>query len=210
MVKDIQLLQALNTKLFHDLSSSVGTIDNCLSLIDNDDKTISEKAKKLVFIESNMLVNKIKILKNIYGFSESENEISITFFTKLLSDFFDNNAIKLNIHFQKGLIYLEGFIAKAVMCLAVLISERIPVLKSININIFTKGGNNITIKLVAYGNNIKFKDEWLKILDPNSKSRINVYNCREHYINALCKNNGYFIQINQLSNAIEYNIGKIN
>ena len=47
MPKIIELSQSLNAKLCHDLAGSIGTVDNCLSLIDNDNKEISNQAKEL-------------------------------------------------------------------------------------------------------------------------------------------------------------------
>ena len=60
MSKIIRLSQALNAKLCHDLAGSIGTVNNCLELIDNSNKEISEKSKELAILESENLVKKIQ------------------------------------------------------------------------------------------------------------------------------------------------------
>ncbi|CAN0601791.1 unnamed protein product, partial [Ectocarpus sp. 12 AP-2014] len=69
MSKIIELSQALNAKLCHDLAGSIGTVDNCLNLIDNDNKAIGKQAKELAIIESANLVKRIKFFRTVYGLS---------------------------------------------------------------------------------------------------------------------------------------------
>ena len=83
MAKIIELSQALNAKLCHDLAGSIGTVDNCLGLIDNDNKEISTQAKELAIVESANLVKRIKFFRTAYGLSEGENNLSLINLSKL-------------------------------------------------------------------------------------------------------------------------------
>lgn len=60
MSNTLKLIQTLGSKICHDLAGSIGTIDNCLSLLDSDNKIIRKQAKNLVLEESKNLVKRIK------------------------------------------------------------------------------------------------------------------------------------------------------
>ena len=88
MDDELRLLQILNARFLHDLSSSIGTVYNCLSLIDTDNKDIGNKAKLLAIEESNNLTRKIKVFRGVYASPDDDEKMSIVYLKKLLQDFF--------------------------------------------------------------------------------------------------------------------------
>jgi histidine phosphotransferase ChpT len=189
MPKNIKLSQAMNTRLCHDLSGSVGAIDNYLSLLEHKDKAICKKAKKLALEESSNLMSKIKFFRSAYGISDGEDSMSLINMAKLLIDFFDNTQVQLNLHFETGLLYMEAHLAKSAICLTAIASENISYSGVIDFYLYKD--QDSPVRIFAKGDNITLKDEHLKVLQGESRKTINVSNCREHYINKMCVKKGY-------------------
>jgi hypothetical protein len=208
MPSNIELLQTLNTKICHDLSGGIGSINTCLELMDNSNKDISEKAKKLVIEEANALVSNIKIFKSVYGISENENEMSLVFLTKVLKDFLSAKNIKVQLQAQDGIIALDALLAKAALCLAIVAAEGSAAIELVEFNVLEENSFN-SIKIKISGTDIKVKESLLDLSKDNKIKKLNVYNCREHYIRDIITSNDYTITINKLSNAVEYNIEKL-
>ena len=87
MTDELRLLQILNARFLHDLSSSVGTVSNCLSLIDTHNKDISNKAKLLAIEESGNLTKKVKVFRGVYASPDGDAQMSVVYLTKLFQDF---------------------------------------------------------------------------------------------------------------------------
>ncbi len=77
MGKNLQLLQALNARICHDLAGSIGTIDNCIGLMELKDKSIRQKAKLVLSGESANLVKKIQFFRECYSILEESNKVSV-------------------------------------------------------------------------------------------------------------------------------------
>lgn len=206
MHKNIELTQAMSAKLCHDLANSIGAIDNCLGLIDHENKTISSKAKDLAVEESNNLVTKIKFFRGAYGLSDGEANMSLVNIAKLLTDFLKSTKVKLNFHFEKGIIYVEAPVAKAALGLAILVCENIS--NSGTIDLYINKDEANPIKLLGKGKSLLLNNDDLEILQNTKKHLINVKTCRQHYINAVIAKTSYKISACNTSNSIEYNLIK--
>jgi hypothetical protein len=204
MHKNIALAQAMNARLCHDLASSIGTIDNCLKLASHENKDIGLKAKNLALEEAENLVSKVKFFRGVYGLSDGEANMSLVNISKLLSDFLKSTKIKLNFHFEKGLIYIESPIAKIALCLTIFTCENIGNTGSVHLYIKNNEKNPIT--LLGKGKNILAQDEALEILKGTTEQLINVKTCRHHYIYELAMQTGYKILVSKNSDSIEYNL----
>ena len=193
MPKIIELSQALNAKLCHDLAGSIGTVDNCLSLIDNDNKEIGNQAQELAVVESANLVKRIKFFRTAYGLSEGENKFSLVNLSKLLQDFFVDTNIKLSIEYASGLIYINSMTAKAVICLAVIASDA--TISGGEVMISIPEADEIPIIIKSTGKNIVIKEDNLSVLKGVPRIPVAVSNCREHYINAICVHRNYELKV---------------
>lgn len=208
MIDDLQLLQMLNARLLHDLAGSVGTVDNCLSLIEANKKTIREEAKALAVDESNNLVKKIKFFRGVYGSSDGDDQMSAVYLIKLLKDFLSvNDKLELDLNFEGGVIYLDSLLAKAALCLTMIITEQMYSNGKITF-FYGNDKNNDVIKITSNSEDFRLNTESFQILSDGKSSQINIRNCRECYINALCSKGGYKISINKKGNNLECNIFK--
>ncbi|MDP5110471.1 MAG: histidine phosphotransferase family protein [Rickettsiaceae bacterium] len=206
MSKIIELLQALNAKLCHDLAGSIGTVDNCLNLIDNDNKAIGKQAKELAIIESANLVKRIKFFRTVYGLSEGEDKLSLVTLSKLLQDFFADTKVKFSIKHDPGVIYMNFMIAKAVICLAVIAGSS--AISGGEVAVFIPEGDKTPITIKATGKNIVVKEDSLNILKGEPGIPISVSNCREHYVNSICSNGNYNIKVTTAKGSLEFSMNK--
>ena len=206
MPKNVELSQAMSARLCHDLAGSIGTIDNCLGLVDHDDAIISQKAKNLASEEASNLVNQIKFFRSAYGLSDGEASMSLVNMAKLLNDFFKNTQVQLNLHFETGLIYMEAQLAKSAICLAAIVSENISY--SGVINFYLNKDQDSPVRILGNGNNLILKDDHLEVIQGKPRKAVNVRNCREHYINKMCAKKGYKVLAQKKTGAIEYKLLK--
>lgn len=206
MSKIIELSQALNAKLCHDLAGSIGTVDNCLSLIDNNNKEIGKQAKELAIIESANLVKRIKFFRTVYGLSEGEDKLSLITLSKLLQDFFADTKVKFLIKYDPGVIYMNFMTAKAVICLAVISGSS--AISGGEVKVFIPEADENPITITATGKNIVIKEDSLNILKGTPGIPITVSNCREHYVNSICANGKYQLTVIKDKGYLEFSMGK--
>ena len=206
MPKIIELSQALNAKLCHDLAGAIGTVDNCLSLIDNKNQEIGKQAKDLAIEESANLVNRIKFFRTAYGLSEGETKTSLVNLSKLLQDFFLDTKIEFSLDYDPGVLYIDSIIAKTTICLAVIAGDSAIFGGKVIITISIKDENPILIK--CSGKSIVLKDDSLAALKGVLATPVTVRNCREHYNNALCAHKNYELEIDKSSDSLEFKLNK--
>lgn len=209
MTDELRLLQILNARFLHDLSSSVGTVYNCLSLIDTANKDIGNKAKLLAIEESGNLTKKIKVFRGVYASPDGDEQMSVVYLTKLFQDFFSNNSkLELDLKFETGVLYLESLLAKASLCLVMIISEASVLGGKLAFICGNDNGNNFT-RITFNSKDLKWSDETWDILNGKKNKEINIKNCREFYIRNLCEKSGYKITSNKKANSIECEFLKV-
>lgn len=209
MTDELRLLQILNARFLHDLSSSVGTVYNCLSLIDKANKDIGNKAMLLAIEESGNLTKKIKVFRGVYASSDGDEQMSVVYLTKLFQDFLsNNNKLELDLKFETGVLYLESLLAKASLCLVMIISEASVLGGKLVFICGNDNGNNFT-RIIFNSKDLKCSDETWNILNGKKNKEINIKNCREFYIRNLCEKSGYKITSNKKANSIECEFLKV-
>ncbi len=209
MTNELRLLQILNARFLHDLSSSVGTVYNCLSLIDTANKDIGNKAKLLAIEESGNLTKKIKVFRGVYASHDGDEQMSVVYLTKLFQDFFsNNNKLELDLKFETGVLYLESLLAKASLCLVMIISEASVLRGKLVFICGNDNGNNFT-RITFNSKDLKWSDETWDILNGKKNKEINIKNCREFYIRNLCEKSGYKITSNKKANSLKCEFLKV-
>lgn len=202
MKKELKLLQTLTAHICHELAGSIGTIDNCLSLMDTKDLSIKKQAELLVKEESSNLVRKIKYFRECYGIS-TDKEMSAVYLSKLFKDLFVNSDVQPSIHFEERILCLNAMLAKVVLCLVTISRECI---KTGKIDLFF-GRNNI-IKIVVSGIGLKLKKDNFWHTEESAKIPITVANICQHYIDMMCDLIGYKITVRRKESLIEYTLVK--
>jgi hypothetical protein len=206
MPKTLELLQTLNAKICHDLAGSIGTVDNCLGMIDNKNQTIGEQAKDLAIAESKNLVARIKFFRSAYGPIDGESETSIVNLSKTLQDYFVNSKSKLKVSFEEGLIFIDARIAKIVTCLVIIADDALVSNGEVNLSITNDEKNPISVK--CNGKNIIHREECANAFKGESKEPVTYRNCREHYIAALSADKKYEVEAVKSADSLEFKLKK--
>jgi histidine phosphotransferase ChpT len=206
MSKIIRLSQALNAKLCHDLAGSIGTVNNCLGLIDNSNKEISEKSKELAILESENLVKKIQFFRIAYGLPGSDEQVSIIGLIKIFQDFFNDTKISFSLKYDPGVIYINSITSKAIICLVLLARDASVMGGKIVVFIPKKDEDPILVTVTSA--KIMLKGIDMNVLSRKSETELEVSNCREHYINELCDDRRYQLKIEQSDNDLVFKMCK--
>ena len=128
---------------------------------------------------------------------------------KLFQDFFsNNNKLELDLKFETGVLYLESLLAKASLCLVMIISEASVLGGKLAFICGNDNGNNFT-RITFNSKDLKWSDETWDILNGKKNKEINIKNCREFYIRNLCEKSGYKITSNKKANSIECEFLKV-
>ncbi len=208
MPKNIELSQAMSARICHDLSSSVGTIENCISLIANRSKVISEKAKTLVTDESKVLVNRVKLFRAAYGNGSADADESLISISKLIKDYLNSTDVIVNMHIEEGMLYVSSPIAKAAMTLSLIAATNINYVGTIDL--YIRSDINHPVELTSDGINLDIKEEVKRVLMGDIKQPITVANCREHYLHKLCAKANSHLSVHKKAGFAKYDIYKNN
>ena len=206
MNESVRLLQALNSKICHDLAGSIGTIDNCLELTGNASSKIGDQAKQLMFIESKKLVNNIKFFRKVYGIACDEKDITLLEVCDYMSSFFADSNVTLSHNINPSSANVSSPIAKVISCLLSIVFDYVIAEGEIELK---KADDNDEIKIIGKGRLCGIKQENFAILNGQAKAEITVRNCREHYVVKLCTISGYSLVATQSKDQIEYLIKKV-
>jgi len=202
MSETLKLIEALGSKICHDLAGSIGTIDNCLGLLDSDNKIIGEQAKNLALQESKSLVKHIKFFRSTYGLVENESRLSIIDIVNTLKDFFNNSKIKFNAHIMDNLLSINAHMAKVAYCLVSIASENIGFEGSIDLYINEE--NDTLFKIQSNGRNFHLKHGSFVVLSGDMAEPLTITNCREHYVSNICNEYGYKLSVSKDGGSTEY------
>ena len=202
MSNTLKLIQTLGSKICHDLAGSIGTIDNCLGLLDSENKIIGAQAKDLVLEESKNLVKRIKFLRSTYGLVENESMLSIVEMVDILRKFFEDTKINFNAHIMGDLLSVDAHMAKVAYSLVSIASENIGLEGEIDLYINEK--NNTLFKIQSTGQKLHLKHGSFAVLDGDITEPLTITNCREHYASNICSEHRYKLAISENTEYMEY------
>lgn len=204
MKHSFELLQALFTRVLHDLSGSVGAVTNCAGLLDNHNEAIVSQAKDMLQLESNKLFNEIRFIKFIM---EMNNELDkdINLVQKCFSKLLANDISKLQLIIDKKVIKIPTLVLQAVFAILrlELDSEHFKKHKNFVVEIFNK---RILIKVnnppLSEQNNI------IRLFLSTNLQKMTIQNSYAHYIMTLFNEAGYSMNIMHDESMHEYIITK--
>lgn len=202
MSNSLKLIQALGSKICHDLAGSIGTIDNCLGLLDSDNKIIRKQAKNLVLEESKNLVKRIKFFRSTYGLAENELKLNIVEMVDILRKFFEDTKINFNAHIMGDLLSVDAHMAKVAYSLVSIASENIGLEGEIDLYVNEK--DDTLFKVHSKGRKLHLKHGSFAVLGGNITELLTITNCREYYASNICSEHGYKLSISKNAEFIEY------
>lgn len=202
MSETLKLIQALGSKICHDLAGSIGIIDSCLGLLEGDNKTVGEQAKSLLLEESKNLVKRIKFFRSTYGLAETGLEFDIVDMVNRIKHFFEGSVIRFNAHIGGDLAFVDAQMSKVGYCLVTIAAENIASVGVIDL--YVDGKNGALFRIIANGKDFPLKPECFSVLNGDIAAPLSVTNCREHYASNICNEYGYKLSVNKNGGSTEY------
>lgn len=195
MKNNLELLLALNAKIFHDFAALSGNIDNYASFA-GDDSFDNKRIMKFLMNDSNRLVNKVKFYRAAYSAPECAEDVSIIFFKKTIQDYLDSKSLSLKFNISSGLLVINSYAAKAAFALIHIICDNVKDNSEIAIKLSNENSKtNPYIEVSTLIPSQTTEEKFMNIIGKEIAKKVNVFNCREHYI---------FHMLNAIDNKIAF------
>jgi histidine phosphotransferase ChpT len=99
-VDSLNFTEVLNAKFCHDLAGLIGAINNSAEFLDSSDPHMQLRAKDLLFVTSNQLVNKLSFYRQAYGSLSSSGDNTSGNLKFLVDKYFEGSRI--SFEFPQG------------------------------------------------------------------------------------------------------------
>ena len=142
---DINITEALTTKLVHDTIGNVGALSNALELIEEDENQIDEAVKGILVASTNALKSRLKFFRMAFGINNKENFADINVVKENCLAYLKTVEIK-QYPFMVDFNISEVSMFKALCCSLMILAD--VAYKGANIKV-DMDQNKLEIKLVA-------------------------------------------------------------
>lgn len=192
-IEDLELAQVLIAKFSHDLSGSMGAINNSLDFMLNaNSETISSKAKSLLVTSSAKSINCLKFFRDAYAKHDEESETNFDEISDLSKTWLKDYSISfdLNLRYDDENIpqtQLSARIGSLVLCMISIAKDSfICHDKKIAVEVLARGREH-SIRVEAIGSNIKVDEESSQILLDTKNIKLRPSNAHRYYTANLIK-----------------------
>ncbi len=100
MLSKTTLSEIINTRLCHDLAGPIGAIHNCTEYLDEDNEEIQKKARSLLDMSAQQLLNRLNFLRQVYGIATSSGEMNYQYIVEIVEHYFESLNIKFHWKFD--------------------------------------------------------------------------------------------------------------
>ena len=202
MIDSLKLIEALNSKLCHDLSGLASAINTTSKIINSPNETIRNKSSLIFDQAIEKLTNKIELVSNVYKFSSTTDDTSMLEIEKLMSKTVDQN-VKLKCLYDANLI-VDKELSKIILCLYVLANQTIIKGGTIKIEVL-KNNKSCTVNVEVTGSLLKKDNENIEILEGKlEQDNLDIQNAHIYYLSYLMKLNNFDITVDVEEDKIRY------
>lgn len=169
MLKDIELLELISDKIFHDLAGSIGAINNGVDFLTSENDFMREKSIELIQDSSNRLITIIKLFRLLYGTIKSEGEANLNDIKNTIEEYFQFSKIKIdwpNDHLFVQNYSINDRVAKLIISIIIASTSILTNKGLISIRL-NKIPTGCQINLEVSDKDIKIKNSYLQILSKN-------------------------------------------
>ncbi|MBF8247174.1 MAG: hypothetical protein ISN64_04295 [Rickettsia sp.] len=183
------------------MSDVAVTLDNCIGLLDNEEKEIKNRAREIISFESSNFINKVRFYRSVYGIVSGEKEIEISYVCKIIGNYVAKKKISLEIDIRNGLSYLDGFLGRISIILFTIAIDAMSSVGKILFIVETVKKKDI-IQIICNSNSDIKHSKFYRNFKFSSQEKITIYNCREIFIQEIIDNflPDYNINVKLLNN----------
>jgi histidine phosphotransferase ChpT len=181
--------ELLCAKFCHDMAGPIGAINNGIDFIESENADMKKVAVNLVKTSSKRAINNLTFLRQAYGFTPKEVEVSFYTMKTLINNYLKET--KMNCEIVKGIKseVVDGWTAKLIYNLAIMTSALMMYVGDLKI---TFGKNVITVTSTAPMHKID-KDLEALFDGPEDPSSLTTRNIQIAFASLIAKDLGYKI-----------------
>lgn len=206
----MKLSQQVFAKISHDIANIICVLDNCMNLLDIENKDIVKSARILAITQSEKLIEYHRFISFVYT-SASISDIAFLKVKRIMLDLIsDYKNFKLDITSYNHPLSIRAVIGQILACFIHIITSKIDLDANISMNlILYDNQDKIDINIISEDSKVFrrlniFNQEIIKDLE------IDISNCEELYFIELMKISKLVLakQIDESNNLLSYKIFK--
>jgi|GEM_PF-6557611 len=203
----LKLLQALNSRLCHEVAGLVGSISSTTELTYSKNKEIEAQAKDVLTAISKQLTNIMTFYRFAYGFCYQPSFTNLSEMKSLCEGIVDD---KISFNFiNDDHEEVDSELAKVILCLVITSIRSIIKTGSLAISYVKTSGGNV-FKIHASSQHLKKEPSKIAILlGEHEQPLLDVDNSHEFYTYHLIKTIGANISVEQEGDSISYLVSSI-
>jgi hypothetical protein len=208
MNRKLEFAQMLLAKFCHEISGTIGAVNNSLELLlDVADDEMQKKALELALISSKQTLYRLLFYRYTYGISKASASIDLTFIRELIVNFIEQEKYSFSLlDFAPNLIEKCSQNIAKIICSIVVIGKN-ALLYGGNISISADNENmDAIINLEFSGSNVKFDQKIIDIIDGSIDEDVSTSNIHFYYIKELALEEQVSIKAFNVNDKIIYKI----
>lgn len=193
MQKDMQFSELMCAKFCHDLSGSIGAVNNSIDFLQSKNEEMRTKALELVKFSAKQSVGRISFFRRAYGYASHSEDANLTDIKTLTEAFLDDSRFEVKFKEPWDSISVTASLGKLVMNAIIILSGSVMGGGKFEIS-FNNDNGKVQIKVNAASVNISSELNAILVGDGGDIEK-NARNIQYFYTYELAKTARYSIDI---------------
>ncbi len=206
MQKDMQFSELMCAKFCHDLSGSIGAVNNSIDFLESKNEEMRKKALELVKFSAKQSVDRVSFFRRAYGFASHSADANLTDIKTLTKAFLDDSRFEVIFKKPWDSISVTASLGKLIMNAIIILSGSVMGGGKFDI---TFNHNNGRVKIKVYAVTVQISSELTMILRGDGAGiGKNARNIQFFYTYELAKTVKYAIDIEESQGAVSLHLSR--
>jgi histidine phosphotransferase ChpT len=206
MQKDMQFSELMCAKFCHDLSGSIGAVNNSIDFLESKNEEMRRKALELVKFSAKQSVDRVSFFRRAYGFASHSADANLTDIKTLTKAFLDDSRFEVIFKEPWDSISVTASFGKLIMNAIIILSGSVMGGGKFEIT-FNNDNGKVKIRVDAVA--VKISSELSMILSGDSGDlEKNARNIQYFYTYELAKTIRYAIDIEESKGMVSLQLSR--
>lgn len=206
MQKDMQFSELMCAKFCHDLSGSIGAVNNSIDFLQSKNEEMRTKALELVKFSAQQSVSRVSFFRRAYGFASHSADANLTDIKTLTEAFLDDSRFEVKFKEPWDSISVTASLGKLVMNAIIILSGSVMGEGKFEIS-FNNDNGKVQIKVNATSVNISSELNAILRGDGGDLEK-NARNIQYFYTYELAKTARYAIDIEESQGIVSLQLSR--
>ncbi len=206
MQKDMQFSELMCAKFCHDLSGSIGAVNNSIDFLQSKNEEMRTKALELVKFSAQQSVSRVSFFRRAYGFASHSADANLTDIKTLTEAFLDDSRFEVKFKEPWDSISVTASLGKLVMNAIIILSGSVMGEGKFEIS-FNNDNGKVQIKVNATSVNISSELNAILRGDGGDLEK-NARNIKYFYTYELAKTARYAIDIEESQGIVSLQLSR--